>query len=223
MQELPPPLFRLSIETLQYIASLLPPSSASTLAFSSRRLKDIIGTGYWEQCNAQLCKKEKLLLLELLSRDSEDEINCHRCCLLHTVGPQPILKRLCTMSAVAKKSWISSDGVQFIYLQMAMKLHRQGGDPSPYLRLLTRAVPHKPVTKDLSIYSRKTAWTFYTARIVDDEILVRSQYCIALPKMYFWNKARLMHELWYCRLDLGPFQVCGQICLNEWPLQGRLL
>lgn len=132
LDELPPPLLRLSIETIQYIATLLPPSYASAPALSPRRVKEIIGTGYWEQCKLCWYEEQTQILLELLSRDSLDEINCHRCLRLHAVGPQHTGRRKCALSDLKNNaSRVYFDGFEFMYLQIAMKLRRQRGDPSP--------------------------------------------------------------------------------------------
>jgi hypothetical protein len=125
LKELPPPLLRLGIETIQHIATFLPPSSASALALGCRRLKRIIGTQYWEKCNLRKYENEKHILLEFLSWDSPDEINCERCMRLHTVSLQPGSKRTCPVIDFREPLlWFFGDGFEFEHFQLAMKLHR---------------------------------------------------------------------------------------------------
>ncbi|KAI9737241.1 MAG: hypothetical protein M1818_005773 [Claussenomyces sp. TS43310] len=129
-----PPIFTLPVELIQDIAkTCLPPSSAAVLAFCNQRLLRVIGGHYWELCNLNDYHEEKLILLSLLAKDSVDTINCHRCVRLHKsafAGDG----RKCGMDDIGARAWsILRYGFRFVHLQMAVKVHSLGLDPSPIL------------------------------------------------------------------------------------------
>lgn len=198
----PPPLLNLHNELIQHIATLLPPSSAAALALCSRRLMYIIGTEYWQKCNEQQSEEEKHALLDFLSTDLVDYIHCHRCSKLH----KPDFKlniRKCTMSDIeAGVWWTLFDEFSFVHLQMAMKLHRLGKNPGTHLAFLTR-------TNDM--FQSRTGYAPYIIhepRIVDNEILFRSQYWLLLPWRYIENASSIERVATH---GLGNFKICGHL------------
>jgi hypothetical protein len=211
------PIYRLHNELLQHIGNLLPLASAAAFSLCSRRLLHTLGSEYLQKCSGEGRGDNKHALLELLSRSLDGYIACHQCLKLHRVN-FPLGRRLCTTADVmALVSTIVFPSLSFVHLQMAMKLHRLGQDPSPYLDPLTTGSPKymqlpgvdaRNLTSRLSLAPHVS----HKPRIDNDELLFRSQYCLRLP----WRSLRDFHSTWItAEHDLGYFNLCSHLSLQD--------
>ena len=199
------PLFKLPPELIQHIAAQLPPSSAAAFALSSHGLSQIVGTRFWRKCNELSWEQEKHALLDLISKDLVDYIHCHRCIKLHRAEFTPNARK-CTVSDIRAGAWpVFFSQFTFVHLQMAMKLHRMGKDPKSHLEFLTRT------NVKLHSTTGHRPYISHEPRIIDDEVLFRSQYAILIPRTDLQDAStmkRLVPD------GLGYFAICGHLTLG---------
>jgi hypothetical protein len=159
------PFSKLSIETIQHIAKVLPLSSASSFTHSCRTLALIIGNQYWRKL--RVLEGPRLIFCQMLGRDIPDHIFCYRCRILHRLG---------RYDAPCMRDQIRHGSLHIVFpeFQMAMKQHRLGLGAKDYLDQLAATLTE--VRKGYTYHS------VTAARIVSSNLLVRTRHLFLFPR-----------------------------------------
>jgi hypothetical protein len=179
------PFDTLPLEIIQYIASCLPASGAASFALCNHYLSQAVGAQSWTNLSPSCQRAEREVFLQLLDRDLPHHLFCHRCALLH-LPQRPgvderrddeqyrrMRRRRCFDNDFqARTYYYLSSSFRFEHVQMAMKLHHLGLDVQNYLTALPPVVKGTCQLPNLKIFE---------ARIVADEMIVRSQHWLLWP------------------------------------------
>jgi hypothetical protein len=113
------PFSNLPVEVIQQIVSFLPLSGAAAFALCNHELAQILGSQYWTHLNLRpprrslvvvidwvtvSCRSERQLLLELLDRDVDTYVCCHRCVMLHYVFDAQFLQHIQSATSTSEGS-----------------------------------------------------------------------------------------------------------------------
>lgn len=171
-------------ELIVLIASMLPTPSAACLTLCSRRLNHILGPGFW-RCLQSEPPDVRLAFLSSLAKDLPQHFVCKECACLHQMSAIK-WPRLITHHSGPRCiwHWESSDyrhlfwsqyRIYFPHIQLAMKQHQYGTD----IGFPLESFQHLEVEHDQT--QQKITLSFVDARIVSNELLMRSQTWILLP------------------------------------------
>jgi hypothetical protein len=174
----------LPLEIIQYITSCLPASSAAAFALCNHYLSQVIGPRYSRRLRA-FYKGERQLFLQLLDRDLHDHLYCHPCDQLHLPSPagmdewdsrrlvERLRRRRCYQNDFRDRTHdYYPPHFRFGKAQMAMKLHRLDLDINKYRRALANAERRSSYHPNREIFE---------ARVVSDEMIIRTQHWLLLP------------------------------------------
>ncbi|KAI9880202.1 MAG: hypothetical protein M1830_004788 [Pleopsidium flavum] len=166
-------LIELPVEILQFIASLLPVSSAASLALCNHSICHAIGTQFWHALRREDQSNPKLDFLLCLERDLRSFILCHRCLKLHRRDPVEGPKqryygnreRQCVKEDGVLRNYAFDYNMKYKHVRLVMNAQRSG--PSHGIPL--DALRH--------VWSRKNSnlKVWLEPRIVADELLLRAR------------------------------------------------
>jgi hypothetical protein len=200
-------LLDLPPEVLLSIADFLPTTSASCLALCNRLLSRILGPRVWTSLQHQE-QVDRIAFLSALAKDLPQYFVCHHCVRLHRSSavqwPRSVPHRQ-SLPCVSKDVglsylWSSHYLLKFAHIQIAMKRHCYGSDHGFPLE----AFLHTEV--ELNDARGTTTLLSVEARIVSDELLMRSQQWILLPRDRsdeFFTKGLLHHLCEHIRTVQG--------------------
>ena len=168
----------LPTELLQYVANLLPLSSAASFALCSRSILHIVGTGYWKSLRELDQQSEESIFLNYLEKDLCDYVLCYHCEQLHRRSaverPQePYLWGLeksfaCTDKEGVMTIFAAGYVLRYRHVRLAMNGHRYG---------LSHGIPLEVLSRNYKeTIDGSTLHTSILARIVADELLLRVRY-----------------------------------------------
>ena len=130
-------LVSLPNELLQHIASFLPITSAASLAFSGRHLRQALGDQYWLPLKDVTRSPLKLDFLIMLERDLPGYVLCHCCNRLHSwiaeetprrasQWGEVATRRECIMRDQIKLDHVPAYDLRFRHCQLVMNAYRYG-------------------------------------------------------------------------------------------------
>lgn len=171
----------LPMEILQEIARLLAPDSAACFILCSKSLQRAIGHQSWLNLRAKDQKNARLSFLDLLQRDQRERLLCYHCEKLYSFNLEPYSytpwrfhnEHPCDF-ADGCLYLLPLFSLRFQYAQMIMKLHRLGAKENIFLDSLSR--PYS------SIYNGHVSHSHTSARITNDELLVKLEWRILLHR-----------------------------------------
>ncbi len=223
------PLTNLPVEILQYIASLLPLSSAASFALCNHSICHAIGTQYWHALREkdQITSKRDFLLC--LERDLHSFVFCHRCVQLHRrdliEGPEQWYygnrERQCVKEDGVIKNYAFDYNLKYKHVRLVMNAHRFGPRHGIPLDVLFHVYTTSRKDDALQVWLKP--------RIVADELLLRAQSRVLLrydrdfkhvkayvlkicPHLSAHRNDNLLLHLIACRLshlDNRPCLYCG--------------
>ena len=175
-------LLRLPPEMILLVASMLPTPSAACLALCSRRLKQILGPGFWRSLRSEI-PDVLLAFLSSLAKDLPQHYVCQECVCLHRMSeikwPRLITRYLgprCTWRNPGYRHlFLSRYQICFLHIQLAIKQHYCGTD----IGFPLEAFQHLEVEHDQT--RQKITLLSVDAQIISNEFLMRSQTWILLP------------------------------------------
>ena len=188
-------LLRLPAEIILMVADMLPIPSAASFALCCRRLRHILGSGFWES----LRSGQPDLHLEFLSSLEKDfplHFLCQQCVCLHqmvtikwprviTYFPLPP----CTRKPCYLHLFKSGYKINYPQIQLAMKQHYCGTD----IGFPLEAFQCLEVIHDQP--QQKVVLSSANAQIASNELLVRFQTWTLLPKS---RRDKFIDELMDC-------------------------
>ncbi len=143
---------------------------------------------YW-----QICRENRLdrhYLLCLLEKYRPYCIYCYYCNKPHKFDEHPHIRGECHVIHIAMKfPDIDHKDFKFTHVQMTMKLHGLSLDYSSAIGLQNRTR-----TKELRLIPTRTCPLIFDARVVSNELLVRSQDLIFLPARAASNDKKLKNS-----------------------------
>ncbi|KAL2046428.1 hypothetical protein N7G274_001875 [Stereocaulon virgatum] len=212
------PIEKLPTEISQRIAGFLEPSAAACLALTSKSFLKILGT---PQFRTQ--PKSKMPFLNLIQRDLPQDqwLECYHCKKLHPFDLCPSDAKTWTYrpdgpcdAADSIAFLLPSVGIRFRYIQMAMKLHKNGmpDTDNNLLKSLshTRRAPH-----------HKDSLAHTSVRIADNSLFIKLEYRILLRREESFERVLSMRPQvcphWRCevgQIDV-PCRSLSQIIRNQ--------
>ena len=201
----------LPTELLHDIASHLSAAEAATLLLCSKTLLHRLGTQYWKALDDPQRQRKKLAFLDLFDLQYPDLILCEQCAKFHPPAGRDQhgrhVARIGGCETGPAYLFRGTEGISFSTVQAAMKQHRLGRDPSPYLRDLSgRTAMYTSAAYDFQ--------QFAEPQIVGGELMVRLQAC-------FFRRSAAPAPSGSVDWSACPHQA---ICiLGQYPAQGAYL